>query len=114
MHKELHEFFESKDCELKELWHSPVVNFNSDCLNDIRKASQSLNIPGIELFSGAGHDSVYLSQIIPTAMIFVPSKDGLSHNEAEFTADEYLIKGANLLLHATLECLNRTESHAHT
>lgn len=113
MHKELHEYFESKHCELKDLWHSPVIHFNSDCLNDIHNATQSLNIPTIKLFSGAGHDSVYLSQIIPTAMIFVPSKDGLSHNEAEFTADEYLIKGANVLLHATLECLKRTESHAH-
>ena len=48
--------------------------------------------------SGAGHDAQMMARICPTAMIFVPSRDGISHNPAEFTAPEDLMAGANVLL----------------
>ncbi len=48
--------------------------------------------------SGAGHDAQMIARIAPAAMIFVPSKDGISHNPAEFTSDSELVQGARLLL----------------
>ena len=52
--------------------------------------------------SGAGHDAQMMARICPTGMVFTPSKDGLSHNPAEYTAPDDLEAGANVLLHAML------------
>jgi len=48
--------------------------------------------------SGAGHDAQMLARVCPAAMIFVPSKGGLSHNPAEYTSLEEISAGANVLL----------------
>ncbi|MEO0339722.1 MAG: M20/M25/M40 family metallo-hydrolase, partial [Bacteroidota bacterium] len=69
----------------------------------VSKASQKLGIPAKEMVSGAGHDAVYISKVAPTSMIFIPCKDGLSHNELESATREDVIDGANVLLHAVLE-----------
>ena len=52
--------------------------------------------------SGAGHDAQMLARVCPTAMIFTPSANGLSHNIAEYTAPADLERGANVLLRAIL------------
>ena len=54
------------------------------------------------MVSGAGHDAQLMARVAPSAMIFVPSVDGLSHNPAEYTAPHDLIAGANVLLAAAL------------
>jgi N-carbamoyl-L-amino-acid hydrolase len=54
------------------------------------------------MLSGAGHDACNLARITPTAMIFVPSRGGISHNEAEWSAPEHLEASCNVLLHAML------------
>ena len=48
--------------------------------------------------SGAGHDSQLIAKQIPTAMIFVPSRGGISHNPKEYTAPQYLEKGVEILV----------------
>jgi len=53
--------------------------------------------------SGAGHDAVYVNGVAPTGMIFVPCKDGISHNEIEDALPEHIAAGANVLLLAMLE-----------
>ncbi|MEY4371318.1 MAG: hypothetical protein RL219_87, partial [Actinomycetota bacterium] len=53
--------------------------------------------------SGAGHDAQMLARVCPTAMIFVPSVNGLSHNIAEFTETQHLQAGADVLLQMVLE-----------
>ena len=53
--------------------------------------------------SGAGHDAQMLARVCPSAMIFVPSQKGISHNPAEHTDEEDLVTGANVLLHVMLE-----------
>jgi N-carbamoyl-L-amino-acid hydrolase len=50
------------------------------------------------MLSGAGHDAQYMAAIAPTGMIFVPSRDGRSHCEEEFTAMDDIEPGANALL----------------
>ena len=52
--------------------------------------------------SGAGHDAQMFAPNCPTAMIFVPSKDGLSHNINEFTAPEHIAPGVDVLLRVVL------------
>ncbi len=90
-------------CSVDTIWRSPAVNFNDDCINAVRTGVETLGIDAIEMVSGAGHDSVYLSRVAPTSMIFVPCRDGISHNEAEDAQPEHLEAGTNVLLHAILE-----------
>jgi N-carbamoyl-L-amino-acid hydrolase len=53
--------------------------------------------------SGAGHDAQMMARVCPSAMIFVPSVRGISHNAAEYTAPEHLAAGAEVLLHTLLD-----------
>lgn len=55
-----------------------------------------------QMTSGAGHDAQMMARLCPTAMVFVPSVKGISHNPAEHTAPEHLAAGADVLLHALL------------
>jgi beta-ureidopropionase / N-carbamoyl-L-amino-acid hydrolase len=80
----------------------PVI-FNADCLTAIKNASKTLGYSHMNILSGAGHDSIYLSRVAPTGMIFVPSQGGVSHSEAEYSSPEDLAAGCNVLLHSMLE-----------
>ena len=60
----------------------------------------------------AGHDAVYLARVAPTAMIFVPCKDGISHNEIEEADPAHLEAGCNVLLHAMLGAAGIAEGRA--
>jgi len=84
------------------VWEAPAVRFNSDCINAVRTAAAHLGYPASEIVSGAGHDSVNTSYVVPTGMIFIPCAGGLSHNEAESASKSDLEAGANVLLHAIL------------
>lgn len=68
----------------------------------IEDGCRVLGLSSKRLMSLALHDAQYLSQVMPTAMIFVPSVDGVSHNPAEFTRDQDCINGANVLLQTVL------------
>jgi N-carbamoyl-L-amino-acid hydrolase len=57
----------------------------------------------MDMISGAGHDAKYLAQVCPSAMIFIPCKDGISHNEIEDATPEDVAAGCNVLLQAILE-----------
>jgi N-carbamoyl-L-amino-acid hydrolase len=63
----------------------------------------SLRCKTRDMVSGAAHDAAYIARIAPTAMIFVPCRDGVSHNEAEFTSQEQCAAGAQVLLQAVLD-----------
>ncbi len=77
-------------------------HFDHECIRLVRDAAETLGFPHMDVVSGAGHDAVYLSAVAPTAMIFVPCKNGISHNELEEVLQEHLAAGANVLLHAVL------------
>ena len=89
--------------EVKEELDSPAISFNDDCINAVSNAAESLGYSKLQMISGAGHDSVYVSRVAPTSMIFIPCEGGLSHNEAENARVEDLEAGCNVLLHAMLE-----------
>lgn len=88
---------------IKEVWHSPPVNFDQRCICAVSRAAEKLGLPSKKMVSGAGHDSVYLARVMPVGMIFIPCRDGLSHNELEHIEVEHATAGANVLLHAALE-----------
>lgn len=95
----------SQKIALNELWYSPPVAFAESCISSIQKAVNLLGYSHKTMVSGAGHDSVYIAKNHPTAMIFIPCKDGLSHNEAEYAKPEDVEAGANVLLHSILTTL---------
>jgi N-carbamoyl-L-amino-acid hydrolase len=88
--------------EVEQIWYAPPVAFDPACIAAVRDAAQAQGLPAREIVSGAGHDAVYMARVVPTAMIFVPCKDGISHNEAEYASPEACTDGANVLLHAVL------------
>ncbi len=57
----------------------------------------------MDIPSGAGHDSQNMAKLTPTAMIFVPSRNGRSHSPAEYTADDDVVAGADVLLATLLQ-----------
>ena len=84
-------------------WTRETVLFNKDFVEKVQKAADDLGYKSHVMYSGAGHDAQYLSEIIPTTMIFVPSKGGHSHCELEYSPAEWCWKGANVLLNTVLE-----------
>ena len=90
------------ECDLRQVDQFPASRFDSDCIDAVRRAARSLGYPHRDIVSGAGHDAIYIARVAPTAMIFVPCKDGISHNEIEDARPEHLEAGANVLLHAML------------
>ncbi|KAL3427027.1 hypothetical protein PVAG01_00536 [Phlyctema vagabunda] len=90
---------------LAQRWESPAVRFDDSMLSCVRAAaSNELGVYGfIELDSNAGHDSVLTAACgVPSAMIFVPSKAGLSHCPEEFTSEEDCTVGVQVLLDSVL------------
>ncbi|MDY7101830.1 MAG: Zn-dependent hydrolase [Actinomycetota bacterium] len=84
------------------IWASPPVVFDAGCVDAVRTAAGSLGLGHRDITSGAGHDACYLASVAPTAMVFIPCKDGLSHNEAEWADPEHCAAGADVLLGAAL------------
>jgi N-carbamoyl-L-amino-acid hydrolase len=69
----------------------------------IRRSASDLGLSTMDVPSGAGHDSQNMAKLVPTAMVFVPSRDGRSHSPAEYTADRDVVAGADVLLATLLE-----------
>ena len=80
----------------------PPVTFHPACVGAVRQAASGLGLASRDIISGAGHDAVHAAKVAPSAMIFVPCKDGLSHNEAESATLEDCAAGAQVLLEAAL------------
>lgn len=74
--------------------------------NYVKKSAEELDIKHQYIHSGAGHDAQFASYMLPTTMIFVQSKDGLSHCEPEFSTVEHCTKGASVMLNAVLKADN--------
>jgi beta-ureidopropionase / N-carbamoyl-L-amino-acid hydrolase len=92
---------------LAELFRIAAQPFDADCVDLVRKAAAKLGYSAREIVSGAGHDAVYVARHVPTAMIFTPCKDGLSHNEAESIEPGEAEAGCQVLFEAVLARANR-------
>ncbi|RTQ98884.1 M20 family metallo-hydrolase [Halomonas nitroreducens] len=92
---------------VERIWVSPVVEFAPECIAAVEQATQAQGVPYRRMMSGAGHDAVYVSRVAPTSMIFIPCRDGISHNEAEYATPEHCALGAQVLCNAMLSRANR-------
>ncbi|KAH8701686.1 hypothetical protein BGW36DRAFT_394516 [Talaromyces proteolyticus] len=91
---------------------SPAVEFHEDCISCVQQSAEAVCAQDASvaepkslvrtIMSGAGHDSVFTSKIVPTSMIFVPCKDGVSHHPEEFTSAEDCATGASVILQAVV------------
>jgi len=109
MHNEILAFVDSSSqssglkISIERVSYFPPCPFHSECVDAVRKATAELGYSTMDVVSGAGHDAIYAARLAPAGMIFVPCKDGISHNEIEDAKSEHLSAGCNVLLHAMLE-----------
>ena len=94
---------EGVEISQKSLARFEPVEFNQQLVDQVFATAQSLGYSTKRMTSGAGHDAQMLSRVCPAAMIFVPSKDGISHNVKEFTEKKHIQAGANVLLQVVLK-----------
>ena len=85
------------EAELRQIQHNPSLTFPEPIRAAIRDAAAALGIPHRDLASAAGHDARQLHSVCPSAMIFVPCRDGISHNPAESCEPADLEAGARVL-----------------
>ena len=90
------------EVEQEKLARFKPVIFDENIVRLIEQVAEHQGLSYRRMTSGAGHDAQMMSRICPTAMIFVPSRDGISHNPLEFTEDESILAGANVLLGTVL------------
>ena len=88
--------------ELTTILQSPAVPFDPRLIASVEAGAAQAGLPHRRLTSGAMHDAAYLAAVAPTTMIFVPCRDGISHNVAEFASREACGNGAQVLLNAVL------------
>ena len=103
--------FIARDCGVKldvtELFRIPAQPFDPSCVALVREAAGRLGLSTRDIVSGAGHDAVYVARHVPTAMIFTPCRDGLSHNEAEHIEPEQAEAGCQVLFESVVARANR-------
>jgi N-carbamoyl-L-amino-acid hydrolase len=84
------------------VWRKPPTHFNAKLVEAVENAAETLGYSHRRITSGAGHDACNLNTKIPAAMVFVPCKDGISHNELEDATQVDCAAGANVLMHTVL------------
>jgi len=87
---------------LEAIWRKPPTVFNAKLVDAVEGSAKMLGYSHRRITSGAGHDACNLANVVPSAMIFVPCKDGISHNELEDATQADCAAGANVLLHTVL------------
>ncbi|MBB5389943.1 N-carbamoyl-L-amino-acid hydrolase [Herbaspirillum sp. SJZ102] len=108
MHEDLLAYIESMrqktglHIALERVSYFPPCPFHPECVGNVRDAAAGLGYKTMDVVSGAGHDAIYAARMAPAGMIFVPCKDGVSHNEIEDARPEHLEAGCNVLLQAML------------
>ena len=95
------------EAQAQQVVYFPPAHFDSALVDAVRAGAERRGHVSMDIVSGAGHDAVYVARTAPTAMIFVPCKDGISHNEIEDARPEHLAAGADVLLDAMLEAAGR-------
>lgn len=84
-------------CQSRPLARVSPVNFEATLIDELEVLAQTKSLKHQVMISGAGHDAQLMSHICPSAMLFVPSKGGISHNPAEFTEMEPISQAVQLM-----------------
>ena len=90
-------------CEVEKAWNRDTVYWDKKLVGYVKAAAEECGIKHQYIHSGAGHDAQFASYMLPTTMIFVQSKDGLSHCEPEYSTPEHCTEGATVMLNAVLK-----------
>ena len=101
----LAEIFERQrkaEIELESIWRKEPTVFDAKLVDAVESAAKTLGYSHRRITSGAGHDACNLATVVPAAMVFVPCKDGVSHNELEDATQLDCAAGANVLMHTVL------------
>ncbi|WPO48042.1 Zn-dependent hydrolase [Pseudomonas sp. S1Bt23] len=78
----------------------PPLDFDPACVAAVRQGAEQLGLSHMDIVSGAGHDAIFIAELGPAGMIFVPCEGGISHNEIENAAPQDLADGCAVLLRA--------------
>ena len=73
------------------------VEMHPAMIREIEEAVKSVGVEYMTIPSGAGHDAMHWAEVVPTGMIFIPCRDGISHNPAEFAEMDDIVTGAEVL-----------------
>jgi N-carbamoyl-L-amino-acid hydrolase len=95
------------EVDLKQIQHSPSLSFSPSVRDAIKAAAAARGIPAMDVYSAAGHDARQLHYVCPAGMIFVPCRDGVSHNPAEWAEPEHLTAGTQVLADVIWDLANR-------
>lgn len=97
--------YQNKPCsiEIKSLGSKPAVLLDQSLIELIKDTAEKMELKTIVMPSGASHDASPMAKVMPTAMIFVPSHEGISHAKGEYTPDKNVICGGALLLKSLIE-----------
>ena len=88
--------------DLTAIWRKEPTVFDTKLVDAVEASAKMLGYSHRRITSGAGHDACNLATVIPAAMVFVPCKNGVSHNELEDATQPDCAAGANVLLHTVL------------
>jgi N-carbamoyl-L-amino-acid hydrolase len=88
---------------IRQLAYTRPERFAPQITEVIARSTQALGYSYRRMVSGAGHDAQIMARKYPTAMIFIPSRGGVSHSPQEYSSPEDIEAGANVLLHTVLE-----------
>lgn len=90
-------------CVVEKAWNRDTVYWDKKLVGYVKEAAEEAEIKHQYIHSGAGHDAQFAAYMLPTTMIFVQSKDGLSHCEPEYSTPENCTEGATVMLNAVLK-----------
>ena len=96
-------------CKVEKAWNRDTVYWNKELVGFVKESAEESGVSHQYIHSGAGHDAQFCSYVIPTTMIFVQSKDGLSHCEPEFSSVKHCTEGATVMLNAVLKADAKNE-----
>lgn len=89
-------------CEVVKAWNRDTVYWDKKLVGYVKASAEEAGVSHQYIHSGAGHDAQFAAYMLPTTMIFVQSKDGLSHCEPEYSSPEHCTEGATVMLGAVL------------
>ena len=90
-------------CKVEKAWNRDTVYWDKKLVGYVKEACEELGVSHQYIHSGAGHDAQFAFYVLPSTMIFVQSKDGLSHCEPEYSSPEHCTEGASVMLNAVLK-----------
>lgn len=90
-------------CKVEKAWNRDTVYWDEKLVSYVKAAAEEAEVSHQVIHSGAGHDAQFASYMMPTTMLFVQSKDGLSHCEPEYSSYEQCTEGATVMMNAVLK-----------